>query len=490
MAVLLAMLMTFASVSMAFAQQVGANTSFITSITFQNVGDADTTVQFQFYGQKSSTPAATVNPQINKGAGSSLFVGNVNLPSGFLGSAVLSSDQPMVATLVQIPQPNGGTVINRPLSNGFDSATSNVLLATVLKNTFSTVSQFSIQNADTGNIDIEINFFNAANPSDPPIQITEPNIPPGSAKYYRMDQAGLITAASFNGSATIEAVRSGTQTPANIVGSVLELSTTGPNVSAFEGVSGGSKPVFVATALCNAFGGASSAYAVQNVDPIGTAAKTVTVNYKGINRTNNTPVTGSASSTISPGAKFSFLACQGTGIPQLEFSGAATIQSDASLVVIAKVFGAGLNTAWLGEGTGSQRLAFPYVRYTDDANYGAGKNYQRVNMALQNVGPNTVNNVVVEYRDKNGTLLGTHTIASIESGAKANSNATNATPAAGVDPAKLLLFGNPESNPGGGFGGGATVIGPAGSTLIGVARVSSKVGTGQVAEDYNGIALD
>jgi hypothetical protein len=488
MALLLALLMLLASVSMVSAQQVGSNTSFITSITFQNVGTADTTVQFQFYGQKSSTAAATVNPSINKGAGSSLFVGNVNLPSGFLGSAVLSSDQPMVATLVQIPQPSNGTVTNRPLSNGFSSATSNVLLATVLKNTFSTVSQFSIQNADTGNIDITLNFFDAANPSAPPIEVSETNIPPGSAKYYRMDQTGLIAATSFNGSATVKAVRSGTQTPANIVGSVLELSTTGPAVSAFEGVSGGANPVFVATALCNAFGGASTAYAVQNVDPTGTAPKSVTVTYKGTNLTTNTAVEGSESSTISPGAKFSFRACNASGIPQ-NFSGAATITSGASLVVIAKVFGSGLATAWLGEGAGSQMLAFPYVRYSDDANYNTGK-YQRVNLAIQNVGAATINNVAVEYRDKNGTLLGTHTIASIAAGAKANSSAVLATPAAGVDANKLLLFGNPESNPGGGFGGGATVVGPAGSTLIGVARVSSNPPSGRVAEDYNGIPLN
>jgi hypothetical protein len=91
----------------------------------------------------------------------------------------------------------------------------------------------------------------------------------------------------------------------------------------------------------------------------------------------------------------------------------------------------------------------------------------------------------VEYRDKNGGVVGTHTIPSIEPGAKAASNPTLAT----GDAAKLLLFGNPESNPGGGFGGGAIISGPTGSQLIAVGRVQSKVGAGDVAEDYNGISI-
>jgi hypothetical protein len=485
LAVLLALLMLLALVSMVSAQQVGSNTSFITSITFMNVGTADTTVQFQFYSQKAITVVASVNAQINRGASSSVFVGDVNIPSGFLGSAVMSSDQPIVVTVVQVPQPTNGTVKNRPISNGFSDATSNLLLATVLKNSFSTVSRFSIQNADTGNIDITIKFYDAANPNASPITVTETNIPPGSAKYYRMDQVGLIPAATFNGSATVTAVRSGTQTPAKIIGTVLELSTTGPGVSAFEGVSGGSTPIYVASALCEAFGGASTSYAVQNV---GTAAADVTVKYKGVNLMNNAEVNVQATSPINPGAKVGFRACDAPGMPE-NFSGAATVESSVPLVVIAKVFGAGLTTAWLGEGAGAEALAFPYVRYSDDAKYISGQ-YQRVFLAIQNVGSATVSNVVVEYRDKNGTLLGTHLIPSIAASAKAGSNASLATPAAGVDPNKLLFFGHPESNPNGGFGGGATVVGPSGSTLIGVARVTSNTEAGRVAEDYNGHALD
>jgi hypothetical protein len=53
----------------------------------------------------------------------------------------------------------------------------------------------------------------------------------------------------------------------------------------------------------------------------------------------------------------------------------------------------------------------------------------------------------------------------------------------------LTEFGNPEANPGGGFGGSAIIEGPAGSQLIAVVRISSSTTGGVVAEDYNGIQI-
>ena len=476
-----AILATALPISAVFAQQPAYQTSFITSITYQNVGTASTTVEFKFY-QGSDQPK-TVSRPIAAGAGSSLSVGSLTgneaLASGFLGAAVMSSSQPIVATLVQVPQST--TVKNRPLSNGFSTTTSKVLLATVLKNQFSTSSKFSIQNASNGAVDLKISFYDAANPSAAPIVKNVTNLAQGSSAYVDMGTESSITAASFNGSATIEGFVTGTQTPANIVGSVLELSTTALSATAFEGVPSGNSKVFVATALCKAFGGASTAYAVQNV---GTSAANVTVKYTGKNLTTNAAVSTEDTGTIDPGAKKSFLGCAKN--PD-NFSGAASIESSSSIVVIAKVSGS-LGTAWLGEGQGSAKLAHPYVRFSDATNFNAGK-YQKAFLAIQNVGSAAVSNVVVEYRDKNGTLLGKHTIASIDPGAKANSNPTLATPESGVIATQLELFGNPESNPGGGFGGGAIVSGPSGSQLISVVRIQTNTANGVVAEDYNGIPV-
>lgn len=477
MAVLLAFVLILAAVGVASAQLPAYQTQFITSITFQNVGSGAANVVFQFYQEGNATPI-TVQRTLNQGAGSSLYVGGLTggeqLPANFLGSAVMSSNQPVVATLVQIPQST--TVKNRPLSNGFSNVTSEVLLATVLKNQFNTTSKFSIQNADSSAATVTVVLQPVTGAA---ITLPAVTIPSGAAKYYDMGTLGEVTAGSFNGSATVTAVKQGTSTPANIVGSVVELSTNNISATAFEGVSGGSTTVNMATALCRAFGNNTTSYAVQNV---GDAAATATVTFQPGNIEFTTP-------SLAPGAKTSVVACN-AGLAN-NFSGSATVTSSQPLVVIGKVFNEGFGgygTAFLGEATGSPKLALPYVRYTNDANFAAGSE-QRAFIALQNVGAAAVTGVTIEYRDKNGTLIGTHTSGEIAPGAKFNSNATLATPAAGKTANDLLNFGNPSVNPGGGFGGSALVSGPAGSSLAAVVRINTMAGANTVAEDYNGIPV-
>jgi len=495
----LGLMMIGSSIAMVSAQAPAYQTTYVTSITYQNLGASQAQVQFDFFAQNEGSKATTgdVIRTVGAGAGSSLFVGTLSgseqLPAGFLGSGVMSSNQPVVATLVQIPN-NSTTVRNRPLSNGFSSATSSVLLATVLKNKFNTNSRFVVQNADSGAIDITVKIFNAENTSAAPVEIKVNNIPQGSAKYFDMGTLPELSgSANFNGSATVTAVKTGTSTPANIVGSVLELSTNGPAVKAFEGVTGGGSTVYMATALCDAFKPEQrTAYAVQNTSS--TATANVTVKYS-----NNVEDTAQ----IAPGAKRSFNACLAPNAPR-GFTGAATITSSgADIVVIGKAFiqgpdpdalqnPAGFETAFLGESAGSAKLALPYVRYTSDDNFQCPDNpsatqcRQRTNIAIQNIGTAAVSNVQVQYLDKNGDVVGTHTIASIGAGAKSNSKATDAT---GPDAAKLAEFGTPTSNPGGGFGGAVLITAPAGSQLIAIGRVSSAVGSSLVAEDYNAIPV-
>jgi hypothetical protein len=226
----------------------------------------------------------------------------------------------------------------------------------------------------------------------------------------------------------------------------------------------------MATALCG-LGGQTTAYAVQNTSSSQSAAVTVTYS-NGLTQQGN----------IGAGGKQSFNSCNASGMPQ-GFSGAATITSSgAPIVVIAKVGGAGRYTAFLGETSGSAKLALPYARWSN-TKYDSGQ-YQRAAIAIQNISNSAVSNVRVRYLNKEGAEVGVHTIASIAALGKANSNATLAGSSI-----QLTEFGNPEANPGGGFGGSVIVEGPAGSQLIAVVRISSNTSTGVVAEDYNGIAI-
>jgi len=488
-AALVSALMMLATTGLASAQ-TAYDTPFATSITFQNVGTGPANVQFSFYNEKAASPTVVNRNDIAAGSGSSLFVGGLSggeaLPPAFKGSAVLSANQPIVATLVQIAQPSATSPVkNRPLSNGFNSASASVLLATVLKNQFRTTSVFSVQNADTSSaIDITVELYDADNPGNAPIVLSESNIPVGAAKYYDMGKLAQVSATSFNGSAKITAVKSGTPNPANIVASVMELSTNSLSAKAFEGVTGGGTKIFMATALCDIFADKQrTAYAVQNN---GTTDAAVTVTYARA----GSAETFTQNATIGPGRKASLIACDVTGA---NFTGSATIDSaGADIVVIGKAFAQpaipGFETAFLGEVGGVAKLALPYVRWTNDASFSAGSG-QRTFIAIQNVGTTPATGVSVRYLDKTGAVVGTETIASIAPGGKDNSTPIEAT----GDLAKLTEFGNPASNPGGGFGG-AVIIESTGGQLIAVARVASRTGPAGVgvlvAEDYNGIPVN
>lgn len=469
------------------AQSSAYNTNFITSITYQNISNANATVTFTFYPPSgSSASPITFNRTLAANAGASLFVGGASELSSFSGqgSAVISSDQPIVATVVQLPQST--TVRNRPLSNGFGSndGSNNVLIATVLKNQFNQTTKFSIQNADTSTINVTLRFFRVGEATAVHTETFSLNV--GTARFF---DAGTISqlGTSFNGSATIQAT-------GKVVATAIEATIDSSyRVSAFEGVGTAqfSNTVYMPSALCN-FGGSlqRTAYAVQNTSTTNSA--TVTVSYRDAN--NNVVATQSA--TILPGGKQSFQTCDAFSPPPTNYNGSAVITSTgAPIVAIGKVFAItsapAFLTAFVGAGSGAQKLAAPYVRWTNtrfDINPG---NRQRAFIAIQNVGTGASGNILVKYFDRNGVLVGTHTINSINPGQKTNSNPTQATLSSGQTPDKLTEFGYDGTA----IGGSATIecTNP-GCQIVAVIRIASANSATNpndiVAEDYNGIPIN
>lgn len=458
---LLALVIVLAVAVGSASAQNAYSASLSSSITYQNVGDGTANIVFSFYAEDNATPI-NISRTLAAGAGSSLFVGNLTeISSGFSGSAVASSDQPIVATMVQIFDSASG-VKNRPLSNGFDGGSNQVLLATVLKNRFSTTTVFSVQNTGAASTSVNVQLFNADNPSAAPITLTEADLPAGAAKYFDLGTVASVPD-NFNGSAVITAGAGG-----ELVATALELSTNGTAASAFEGVAAGSSTVYMATALCNAFG-ATSAYAVQNT---GDSAATVNVQYA------SGPI---KSSTIQPGAKQSFNAC--TDGNSAGYSGSAKIEAaGGEIVAIGKVFGSGNSTAFVGATAGAAKLALPYVRYTTTQWDNGAR--QRAFIAVQNIGGDlAAGQVTIQYLNLNGQVVGTHTLGALTSGAKANSNPKHASVVGNA--ADLDEFGYV-----GGFGGSAIITGPAGSQLVAVVRIQSRDGNSVVGEDYSGIPIN
>lgn len=452
--------------------------SFDTSITFQNVGTSTATVTFSFYNQGSSQARTDTRTLAAKAGDSySAIATNSIVPPGFWGSARLSANQSIVATLVQLP-PSSSALKNRPLSNATLNGASQILIPTLLKNTFNTTSKFAIQNLSSDSIDITVNLYNASNPTAAPLVVKRYDIAPGLSAYFDMGNRVSIpiAASNFNGSAVISAVKTDTTQARNVFGTIIELSTNANRAKAFESVTGGTATQYMPSALCNDSDGLGSnlqtAFAVQNVATSGTA--NVTIYYS--NGVQN-------SATVAAGAKVSFNTCTDQG--NNAFSGAARIEAPGgTIVAMGKAFQSSTNleTAYVGQGVGSFKLALPYIRYASNSLYNNGSR-QRSIVFIQNVGTTNAN-VTVRYINKVGTEVGTHTINNIAPGTVVSSRSINA----GSSTA-LQEFGNPEGNGGAGYGGG--VIIESTRAVVTVARVYTRdTSTGtDVAEDYNGTSI-
>lgn len=445
-------------------------TNFTTSITYQNVGAAPATIVLNFYPEANGTPISINLPLLNSFAGGSLFVGSLTeVTAGFTGSAVMSSDQPLVATLVQVP-PASSPVKVRPLTNGFAGGSPSVLVPTVLKNTFGFTSIVSIQNVDTGAADLDVEFIPV---SGTPFIVPVDNLPSGSAKYFDM---GTFTNASlgatFNGSIRVTAFKTGTTNAGSVIASSIELGNALNNAYGFEGATVFGNNLYMPSAFCK-WGGASyqSVYAVQNVgvDPID-----ITVTYSNGNSELYEGVAG--------GSKVSINGCGKTGtVNPVGFIGSATVTGTGPITGMAKVSTTtGMITAFLGFTDGAEKIAMPFVRWTADATYNSGARSRGV-IALQNLGADiAAGDAVVEYYDKDGVLVGTHTLPAIPAGAKVNSRPIDAD-------ASLIEFGYYAN---GSFGGSAVVVGPTGSKLAAIVRISTNGGGVLAAEDYNGIPIN
>lgn len=467
------------------AQTYGA--AYVTSITFQNLTASTANVTFTFYAENTATSAAVVNRTVAGNAASSLGVGSVSgISAGFKGSTVMASDQPVAATLVQVP-PAANASKNRLLSNGFSSGSSTVLIGTILKAMFSQqqMSVLSVQNTDSVANDITIAYY-AAGSATALDTDTYANVPAGAAVYA---DAGTDTelGTSFNGSAIVTSIKTGSANLGSIVATVLELDAASgkTDAAAFEGVSAGALTAYMPSALCKFSTQLLTVFfAVQNTNNSQTA--TITATYYDLSGT----VVSTEIRTAAPNGKTSFNTCTVNGT---NFTGAAKLTSDQPIIVIGKArndaaLGAqGISTAFLGVTQGYTKIALPYIRWGNDANYTPAVGKQRAFLTIQNVGSSALTgNIVVKYYDLNGVISSTHTIpvTNLQPGQKVNSNP------------RLGLANPTDPNYefgyyGAAFGGSAVIEGPAGSQLGVVVRLQNPTssGAGFAGEDYNGVPV-
>jgi hypothetical protein len=483
--------------------QSAKDASWDVSITYQNVGDDAATITVNFYEEGDATPVS-FNPlegvgdgTLAAGAGASFWIGSVSgLSDGWRGSAVMSADQPLVATVVQFSQDSGFKM--RLLSNGFQAgdASNQYLVATVLLNKFKRTTVFSIQNTESSAVNATVRFYDADNNGNLASTITH-EIPAQSSKYIDMSNTadtGLTGYSTFNGSAIITAEFTGGG-DANVVAAASEYYTNRPVAANFEGVplSKAATTVYLATGLCERYG-LDTYYAVQNASL--TESAFIEVTYR---NTNGTTKATDGRYEIGPGQKKSIVTCSPNDSTDMSnFTGSAVINSynaatgttaGADIVAIGKAqtsanaptpSTADAFTAFLGEPEGVTRIALPFIRWASDANFVASKpGKQRTYIAIQNLESSSIK-VNVTYKDRDGNTVGSTQTLTIEGYAKGNSD-----PSGVVNISSEMNTDEFGYYKDGGYGAGAIIEAhpdnPA-ATFIAIVRANNK----GASEDYNG----
>jgi hypothetical protein len=248
-------------VSFASAAPTGTYVSGISCVNLEaTAGDFSIT----FYNQ-SGDVVTTINDSIAANGSKLYFTPSMSgLPSGFIGSAVVSSPVQMACSVNT--QTNSG-ILRVGTSNGVDStATAQKLYAPQVMNNLSGWSTYiAVQNTTASAADVTVKYFN--NTGAQVASVTE-NVPEFSNFVFYQDDAGSGLPAGFIGSATVES-------SANLAGTVamynVGTSTGTAQFLSYNTFTGGASKVFGPRVVKNLSGvGYNSGFTCQNVGGVTT----------------------------------------------------------------------------------------------------------------------------------------------------------------------------------------------------------------------------
>ncbi len=478
----IAVILLFAMVAPTAFAQSATGQAWVTSITYYTPSDTGGTLSISFYTEGSATPITIPDIILKPHTAGSLYVGGVStLPTPFKGSAVLSSDVYVVSTAVQNAASPETSNYARLLYTGFSDAdaASRVYIATMLKNKFNTTSTLAIQNTEAFPVKANVKVYQVGTTT--PFVNKDYVIPSQSDVILGgpSDAGSLGLPAGFNGSAVVTGTKDGDPaTSGKLVASVQETDDSGRGARAFEGVSTSANTIYMASMNCQSGPDPlTSTYAIQNASLTDNAS--VTIDF--YNR-DGVLVASMPAVTLTPGAKTSQNPCNnGVGANVL---GSAVIKSTgAPIIAMGKVASpGGISTAFLGQPGGAVKIAAPYIRWAADV-YSEWRTY----VAVMNVGTASAANVQAKYYDGNGTLKGTHIMASASNplGPSIKRNTDPAT-AGALQPDGtfgLATAGVP-------FGGSVEITSD--QPIVVVVRASKSVSLGATTtfgEDYNGLIV-
>ncbi|MBK7893371.1 MAG: hypothetical protein IPJ90_00395 [Anaerolineaceae bacterium] len=383
--------------------------------TMQNVGTANATLVVTAYDSQTSNQYTLSPAPLAPGASITVLPNGVSgqdfspsLPSGFIGSIVASSDQP-IASLVNVTNReaagfgvSGGTAAAIYEGVSGSQADTEVRFPLVKHNHFGKTTTFYLQNAGSNAATISV-VITKGGVNYP---YTSPSVAPG--QMVAIDP-GLAGVPATNGTGSLIATSA-----EPIAGIMLEHEHSASVATVLQASSGFTTSTLDDVVYCpsvkvNHFG-RSSGVQVQNNH---IASQRVRVVYNGVNTANTYT---SAWVTLAPGASTTFLNDSVITSGSLfsakvegENGPVAAIVNESEIPLVNPVQ-TSVTYACQAESTATTKVSFP--------GYKENRFGRTTALQVQNVGASAATNVVLEFTDNNG-LVRTTQPQTISAGASA-----------------------------------------------------------------------
>ncbi len=360
---LLPLLVTLGAILGIIGQAQGAPPgSFTVDFNIQNISGSPANIVVTFYNPDGST--AGTKTFTNVAAGGSAYFnpalhsldGGGSLPSGWMGSAVVSADQP-VAAIATVANDLSGSQYVSDAYVGVSQPDTRMFAPIVMAKLGPWNTRMAIQNAGNTPATVDITYVSMGS-----VVATQQvaNIPPGAMAL--VDQAEHPTLNNFNGSAILSSTQP-------IAVTVDEYKSTGGLLVSYAALplAKASKTLYM-PGYINAVGAWTTDFTIINTS---NSPATVDITFTN-GQALRCSIPGNGSLYLNPAANV-YGGC--TGGPLASFYGAATVTSSQPLVIaynIANTLGPGDRaigyTAFAPSDVGT-RIAVPLIENT----YGAGQ---------------------------------------------------------------------------------------------------------------------
>ena len=382
---ILVMAMLLAVVGLSSADVPGGG--FYFGSTYQNVGSSDATVQLTAYDSASANTYSYSQGSVAAGESFTVLPGDIpNLPAGFKGSIVASSDQPLAAVV------NITNKLNAGLGLGIDGGTASGLYSGVdgseaattvnfplAKNDFfGKTTTFYLQNAGSNAATMSVTFtFNGTD-----YGYTSPSVSPG--QMIAVDPglaAGAPSGSSAFGSMVVTSAE-------KIAAVMLEHESTATAATVLQASAGFTNSQLGQTAYCpvvkDSFFGRETGVSAQNAH---TVAQDITVTYQPGN-------IQTVASNVAPGASVNFFqdANLPSGLYSASVSGSAgpvAVVVNESEIPLVNARQTATTYACKASSLATTKLTYPAFKETF---FG-----RATGMQIQNVGGSDATNVVVTF---------------------------------------------------------------------------------------------